>query len=151
MHLLDAPQGAIREKKSAPFCFGAVYCGMSDGCIVRLVRRFYCYYCVHWSVKIAVWFLWYCYLHDDMILVCIRFHIIFVSCDIIMKCIFLDPSGQWTTTSITEGNPKFALPLLCQENRLWMSSYRKALYESLPRDDSIVNLINCTVGICSAL
>ena len=40
------------------------------------------------SVQIPVWYLW-CWDLFYVILVCIRLHVIFVSCDCIMKCIFV--------------------------------------------------------------
>ena len=60
---------------------------MSDGCAVGWVRLVYCYYCYR-SAQIVVWYLWYWYLFN-VILVCIRFHVISVSWDCIVKCIFV--------------------------------------------------------------
>ena len=57
-----------------------VRCGMGEiGLLLLLFNR---------SVQIVVWYLW-CWDLFYFILVCICFHVIFVSCDCIMKCIFV--------------------------------------------------------------
>ena len=57
-----------------------VRCGMGEiGLSLLLFNR---------SVQIVVWYLWRWDLFY-VILVCIRFHVLYVSCDCIMKCIFV--------------------------------------------------------------
>ena len=88
----SAPVGwpAVRrpERKCAHFCSGWCIVGCLAGALwdgwdwsitIRLFNR---------SVQIVVWYLW-CWDLFYVILVCIRFHVIFVSCDCIMKCIFV--------------------------------------------------------------
>ena len=102
VQLLDVPQCATRSR-NVNLMFCVENCEKSGGCIVGLVRWVYCCYCVNWSVLIVVRYLWYWYLYDDMVLVCIRLHAIFMSCDCIMKCIFV-----WTQVV-----NKLLLPMFC--------------------------------------
>ena len=84
VRLLDDPQCAVRSGSvDISVLDGALWdalqvrCGMGEiGLLLSLFNR---------SVQIVVWYLWYWDLFY-VILVCIRFHVIFVSCDCIMKC-----------------------------------------------------------------
>ena len=87
MRLLDDLQCAVRSGSvhisvldGALWDAWQVRCGMGEiGLSLLLFNR---------SVQIVVWYLW-CWDLFYVILVCIRFHVIFVSCDCIMKCIFV--------------------------------------------------------------
>ena len=81
----SAPSGA----EVCTFLFWMVHCGMPGRCAVGWVRLVYHYYCLTDLSKLL------CGTYDVEIcfmlylLVCIRFHVILVSCDCIMKCIFV--------------------------------------------------------------
>ena len=87
MRLLDDLQCAVRSGSvhisvldGALWDAWQVRCGMGEiGLSLLLFNR---------SVQIVVWYLW-CWDLFYVILVCTRFHVIFVSCDCIMKCIFV--------------------------------------------------------------
>ena len=87
VRLLDDQQCAVRSGSvhisvldGALWDAWQVHCGMGEiGLSLSLFNR---------SVQIAVWYLW-CWDLFYVILVCIRLHVIFVSCDCIMKCIFV--------------------------------------------------------------
>ena len=89
------PQCACVMTCSAPsraevrtFLFWMVHCGMPGRCAVGWVRLVNHFFLLNRSVQIVVWYLW-CWDLFYVILVCICFHVIFVSCDCIMKCIFV--------------------------------------------------------------
>ena len=87
VRLLDELQCAVRSGgvhisvlDGALWDAWQVRCGMGEiGLSLLLFNR---------SVQIVVWYLW-CWDLIYVILVCIRFHVIFVSCDCIIKCIFV--------------------------------------------------------------
>ena len=87
MRLLDDQQCAVKSGRvHISILDGALWdgwqvrCGMGKvGLSLLLCNR---------SVQIVVWYLW-CWDLLHVIRVCIRFHVIFVSCDCIMKCIFV--------------------------------------------------------------
>ena len=57
-----------------------VRCGMDEVSLLLLLFKR--------SVQIVLWYLWYWYFLNGL-LVCIRLHVIILSCDCIMKCIFV--------------------------------------------------------------
>ena len=79
----SVPSGA----EVCTFLFWMVHCGMPDGCAVGWVRMVYCNQCLTDLSKLL------CGTYDIdiclILLVCIRYHVMYVSCDCIMKCIFV--------------------------------------------------------------